>query len=55
MGDPNLVDFVPVTEEEKFLKLQGGDIDLLAGMTTWTMEREIAEVRVYPMRYVWSI
>ena len=45
LGDPNLVDFVSVADAEKFLKLQGGDVDILAGMTTWTMERDIAEVR----------
>ena len=51
-GAASHVDFVQVTETDKFTKLQNGDIDLLAGMTAWTMEREIIEVCELSMLFI---
>ena len=46
LGDPNLVRIVPLTPAERFGSLQRGDIDVLAGRTTLTMERDVYEVCV---------
>lgn len=39
-GDPEAVEFVPLSAKDRFDKLAKGEIDLLARNTTWTMSRE---------------
>jgi len=43
LGDPEAVDFVVLTAEERFTALQGGDIDVLIRNTTWTASRDGGE------------
>ncbi|MQA85912.1 MAG: transporter substrate-binding domain-containing protein [Streptosporangiales bacterium] len=43
LGDPNAVEFKPVTTEQRFTALQSGEIDVLIRNTTWTAERDGAE------------
>jgi general L-amino acid transport system substrate-binding protein len=40
LGNGEAVDFVPLNAQERFDKLKGGAVDVLARNTTWTMERE---------------
>ena len=40
LGDPDKVDFVPVTTRQRFEALENGSIDLLDRTTTWTLSRE---------------
>jgi general L-amino acid transport system substrate-binding protein len=40
LGDPQKVQFVPLTAKERFTALQSGDIDVLSRNTTWTMSRD---------------
>ena len=42
LGDPDKVDFVPVTTRQRFEALENGSIDLLDRTTTWTLSREAA-------------
>jgi len=42
-GDPGNVVFVNVTSSNRFEKLKNGEIDVLAGTTTITMERDLKE------------
>jgi len=42
-GDETMVDFTPVLPLDQFVKLQNGDIHLLARTTTITMERDVKE------------
>jgi general L-amino acid transport system substrate-binding protein len=41
-GDPNQVDFRPLTAQERFTAVQTGEVDLLSRNTTWTMGRDTA-------------
>jgi hypothetical protein len=40
----DLVDIISLTQEDRFTALASGEIDVLAGMTTFTMERDVHEV-----------
>jgi general L-amino acid transport system substrate-binding protein len=40
LSDPAKVEFVPLSAQNRFEKLQSGEVDVLARNTTWTMERE---------------
>jgi general L-amino acid transport system substrate-binding protein len=40
-GDPEKVQYVPLSADERFQALSDGKIDLLARNTTWTMGREV--------------
>ena len=39
-GDPNKVEFRPVTASERFTALQSGEIDILSRNTTWSLARD---------------
>jgi general L-amino acid transport system substrate-binding protein len=43
VGDPEAVQYEPLTPEERFTALQRGDIDVLIRNTTWTSTRDGAE------------
>jgi general L-amino acid transport system substrate-binding protein len=47
LGDATKVEFVPLTAQDRFEKLQSGAVDVLARNTTWTMERETK----FPFRF----
>ena len=40
LGDPEKVEYVPLSATDRFDKLKSGAVDVLARNTTWTMERE---------------
>ena len=42
LGDPQAVEFTPLSSKARFTALQSGEIDLLARTTTWTMSRDVA-------------
>jgi len=42
LGEPNAVEFVPVTAHTRFPALQSGEIDILVRTTTWTYNRDTA-------------
>ena len=48
LGDGANVEFVPLTTQDRFEKLNSGAVDVLARNTTWTMERESK----LPLRFV---
>ncbi len=39
-GDPEKVEFRPVTASERFTALQSGEIDILSRNTTWSLQRD---------------
>jgi general L-amino acid transport system substrate-binding protein len=43
LGDADAVDFEALTTEQRFLALQGNDIDVLVRNTTWTSSRDGSE------------
>jgi general L-amino acid transport system substrate-binding protein len=43
LGDATAVEFTPLTAEQRFTALQGGEIDVLIRNTTWTATRDGAE------------
>jgi general L-amino acid transport system substrate-binding protein len=43
LGDPEAVDFTPLTAEQRFTALQAGEIDVLVRNTTWTASRDGTE------------
>lgn len=43
LGDPEAVEYVPLTPEQRFPSLASGEIDVLARNTTWTSTRDGAE------------
>ena len=43
LGDPNAVEFMPLTAEQRFTALQAGEIDVLIRNTTWTSSRDGGE------------
>jgi general L-amino acid transport system substrate-binding protein len=40
LGDPEAVEFLPLTADARFTALQGGEIDVLIRNTTWTATRD---------------
>jgi general L-amino acid transport system substrate-binding protein len=51
-GDPEAVEFVDLTAEQRFTALQSGEIDVLSRNTTWTATRDGAEsVRFGPTTF----
>jgi general L-amino acid transport system substrate-binding protein len=40
LGDPNKVQFVPLSAQQRFTALQSGEIDVLIRNTTWTLTRD---------------
>jgi general L-amino acid transport system substrate-binding protein len=42
-GDPEAVDFRPLTADQRFTALQSGEIDVLIRNTTWTATRDGSE------------
>ena len=42
-GDPEAVEFVPLTAQQRFTALQAGEIDVLSRNTTWTASRDGTE------------
>jgi general L-amino acid transport system substrate-binding protein len=48
LGDAAKVDYVALSAQDRFDKLQSGAVDVLARNTTWTMERETK----FPLRFV---
>ncbi len=40
LGDPEKVNFVPLTAAARFSALKAGEVDVLVRNTTWTLERE---------------
>jgi general L-amino acid transport system substrate-binding protein len=43
LGDPNAIEFVPVTARTRFTALQSGEIDVLSRTTTWTFSRDTTQ------------
>lgn len=43
LGDPNAVEFKPLTAQQRFTALQSGEIDVLIRNTTWTASRDGSE------------
>jgi general L-amino acid transport system substrate-binding protein len=43
LGDPEAVALVPLSAEQRFGAVRGGNVDLLARNTSWTGQRDIAE------------
>jgi general L-amino acid transport system substrate-binding protein len=39
-GDPNRVEFVPVTSQSRFPALAAGEVDILSNNSTWTLTRD---------------
>ena len=42
LGDPDAVQFVPLSAQQRFTALQAGEIDLLSRNTTWTLTRDVS-------------
>lgn len=42
LGDPNKVQFVPLSSKERFAALQSGEVDVLWRNTSWTFSRDAA-------------
>ena len=49
LGDPEAVEYVPLTTETRFTSLQSGDIDVLSRNTTWTASRDGGEGAQFAM------
>ncbi|HEX2152938.1 MAG TPA: amino acid ABC transporter substrate-binding protein, partial [Acidimicrobiia bacterium] len=43
LGDPEAVEFIPLTAQQRFTALQSGEIDALIRNTTWTSSRDGTE------------
>jgi general L-amino acid transport system substrate-binding protein len=43
LGDPEAVEYVPLTAQQRFTALQSGEIDVLIRNTTWTASRDGGE------------
>ena len=41
LGDPEAVEFVPLTSKTRFTALAAGEIDMLSRNTTWTFQRDV--------------
>ncbi len=41
LGDPNAVEFTPLTGQTRFTALASGEIDMLSRNTTWTFSRDV--------------
>ena len=42
LGDPDAVEYIPATTQQRFTMLQSGEIDMLSRNTTWTLTRDTA-------------
>jgi len=42
LGDPEAVQFVPLSAQQRFTALQAGEIDILSRNTTWTLTRDVS-------------
>jgi len=42
-GDPDKVEYIVVSPADRFVKLNNGDVDMLASTTTVTLERDVKE------------
>ena len=42
LGDPDAVQFVPLSAQQRFTALQAGEIDILSRNTTWTLTRDVS-------------
>jgi general L-amino acid transport system substrate-binding protein len=42
LGDPEAIEFTPLTAQQRFTALQSGEVDLLSRNTTWTLTRDTA-------------
>ncbi|MCA8909452.1 MAG: amino acid ABC transporter substrate-binding protein [Rhodospirillaceae bacterium] len=40
LGDPDAVEFTPLTAQQRFTALQSGEVDVLSRNTTWTLTRD---------------
>ena len=43
LGDPDAIEYIPLTAQQRFTALQSGEIDLLIRNTTWTATRDGSE------------
>ncbi len=41
LGDPEAVEFIPVSTKTRFTALASGEVDVLARNTTWTFQRDV--------------
>jgi len=41
LGDPQAVEFVPLTSKTRFTALAAGEVDVLSRNTTWTFQRDV--------------
>ncbi len=41
LGDPEKVEFVPLTSKVRFTALASGEVDMLSRVTTWTFSRDV--------------
>lgn len=41
LGDPEKIDYVQLSSNERFVALQAGTVDMLARTTTWTLSRDV--------------
>ena len=59
-GEPDRVEYVPLTGSQRFPALQSGDVDMLSRVTTWTFSRDVdlklsfAGVDYYDDKGFWS-
>lgn len=51
LGDPEAVNFVDVSAEERFRRLRNGDVDILSAATTRTKARELIEEISFSQSY----
>jgi general L-amino acid transport system substrate-binding protein len=42
LGDPDAVNYTPLTAQQRFTALQSGEVDLLSRNSTWTLTRDTA-------------
>jgi len=42
LGDPDAIEFVALTAQQRFTALQSGEVDILSRNTTWTLTRDTA-------------
>ena len=42
LGNPDAVEYIPATTQQRFTMLQSGEIDMLSRNTTWTLTRDTA-------------
>ena len=42
LGDPDAIEYTPLTAQQRFTALQAGEVDVLSRNTTWTLTRDTA-------------